>query len=983
MTPFLKEVAQDLYNKFGGKISRIHVVLPSRRAGLYFKYYLAEIANQNLIAPEVMAMDDFILSVCGVQVVDRVKLLFELYRSYKIFDKDKDHNLEKFIPLGNAMLKDFSMIDKNLSQSLADSLFEHLEEVKAIERWALELGEDLEVKESSTLRDYFVFWENLKNTYRHFREKLLSQKQAYTGLAYRVVYENLEQTLRDNEIEHIAFAGFNQITIVEEQMIGQLIDMKMGTAYWDMDNYYLQNEKHEAGLYIRKFLKNWLPGIEGFVNNSVNSPEKNIRIINVNNAISQTKLVGDLLAKQIKSLTEKGEFEAFKESINHTAILLPDETLLMPLLHSLPSEEDLGINIGELVNVTMGMSINNTPLYTLIDALFRMQENIRKKEDDFQIYYKDVLKIIKHPFVQFYGDKQEEHLKVQNQVQSGNIIYISRKWLLEQSKEDKTYDVLFRFWEGELNNAFDHLFEVIELLSGQFKDKKDALENEFLYQFFTTLKRLQDVLTSQNEKLTIKTFKQFLFELIKNVKVPFTGEPISPIQVMGMLESRAIDFENIIILSANEGLLPHGKVLDSIVPFDIRAMFKLPTHKENDASFAYTFYRLFHKAKNITLMYTDPSAGGGAEKSRFLTQIEEEFGFQQAIAEENASTIIADLPGLPRERGKLFKNQLVLDLPESSREEKVVEKDGVILDLIKAVLKKGLSPSAINLYIKDTLAFFFKSILKLEEAAEIEEDLDRKTFGTVIHETLDLFFKNKIGQFVEKEDLQEIISHPNIISETIEQVIKEKIGGIVTEQGKNYILKKVAERLILNYLKRQQESAAPFYLVDQERFYRHTIKVTLKNGEVVPFCISGKADRIDIIDNQIRIVDYKTGTYNKSKLKADQILDLFFEPEKEKIVQLVLYKYLLIKTIEKGEIEHLPDNFDIETFKIQSGFYFFRNLGDDFVAYSLKEEPYKPADFCVYVENFLQNFVIDLLDPENPFSNQPSEYSNISKETNI
>ena len=979
--PFLKKVAEDLYQRFGNQIGDTFVILPSRRACMYFRYYLAEVASKNLLAPEIMSMDDFIGKVCDYQIVDRVSLLFELYQTYKKFDKDEKHNLEKFIPLGGAMLNDFGMIDKNLNQKKAEELFEYLEEVKAMERWGQELGAPPALKENSTLKEYFAFWTYLRDTYKQFRKDLLERKACYSGLAYRLVYAKLDNLFEEEQIHHIAFAGFNQLTVIEEDILKKLQNSGKATLYWDSDEFYLKNKRHEGGDYLRKFTKSWLKDISKFKHQSIETHPIEINIIHVNNNVTQAKLVGDLLKQTLVEVKEKNEQRTFLKSMNHTAILLPDETLLQPLLHSLPYENESGIDIGKCLNITMGMSMQQNPIFDLIDAVFRMQENIKfdsNEPDNFRIYHKDLLKIIQHPFVKFFGEFKEAHQKVQNSIQSENMIYISLKWLLEHSESHPGYKVIFQYWAKDSSIAINYFYQFIEYFSALFNEDSEALESQFLFQFYTTLKRLDDILNKNNEKISLRTFRQFVFELVKNVKVPFTGEPITPIQIMGMLESRTLDFENVIVLSCNEGLLPQGKTTDSIIPFDLRIKNNMPTHQENDASFAYTFYRLFHQAKKVTLIYTEQSdSTGGGEKSRFLNQIEEEFGYSNLKPNEDKKIKLQKLSATDGPKGIIFKQQITMKLPEKGKQERLVNKDKKIIELIRERLRKGVSPSAINMYIASPLNFFHRSVLRLDEITEIEEDLNYRTFGTLMHETIDVLLKGAIGKEVNAALLEEIANNDTKIRQVMEAVISKEIGKIVTDQGKNFLLRKVAERLLQQFMKQQAEKAAPFLLVDQESFYKHHIKINIPDAEPVTLCISGKADRIDIINKEIRIVDYKTGNFNPAKLKANNATELFYEPEKEKIVQLLLYKYILIKNLQKSKIKNLPNDFNLDNYKVTSGFYFFRKMKSDFVKYTLKEEPESLEAFCEMTEKFLCDFVIDVMDSQNPFTEKASTFKHL------
>jgi len=984
MEPFLKKVAKALFNKFDYQIADTFVVLPSRRACMYFRYYLAQVAGKNILAPEILSMDDFISRVCNYQIIDRVSLLFELYKTYKKFDKTEEHNLEKFIPLGGAMLNDFGMIDKNLPPEKAEELFEYLEEVKALERWGKELGAPIEVKEDSTLKEYFAFWSYLRDTYKQFRQDLLARKACYSGLAYRLVHKELDQLFEKEQIHHITFAGFNQLTVIEEDILKSLKATGKATLYWDVDKFYLEKKQHEAGLYLRKFMKTWPLAIEDFVHNSINTKAIDIELIQVNNKVTQAKLIGDLLTKKIKAIVSKGEQKQFLQSMNNTAILLPDESLLSPILHALPLSENVGLDLNKCINITMGMSMQQNPMNDLIEAVFRMQQNIRpdtSNKDNFFIYHKDLLKILQHPFVRFFGEQTAAHQAIQNSVQSENIIMVSYQWLMQKSEQYEGYQILFDFWDNDSKKAFAYFYKFIEYFSNLFNSDDTALENQFLFQLYTTLKRLDDTLTQQNESISVRTFRQFVIDMIKNVKVPFTGEPITPIQIMGMLESRTLDFEHVIVLSCNEGLLPQSKSTDSIIPFDLRLKNNMPTHRENDASFAYTFYRLFHQAKKVTLIYTDKKeATGGGEKSRFLNQIEEEFGYKKIIKNTEGEAVEDTKHTKAGTNGSIKLSQLSLQLPNAQVTSKKVHKDEAVLEMVRSQLKKGVSPSAINTYITSPLQFFYRSVLKLSEADEIEETLNYRTFGTLIHETLDIMLQNKIGQVVDAELLQGILSKKEKLNTLMDEVIQEKLKKIDTSQGKNYLLRNVAESLLQKFLQLQIEKDTPFLLLSQETYQAHVLQVAIPWAAPVTFRISGKADRIDITrDKKIRIVDYKTGSFEVSKLKVGNYQQLFYEPDKEKIVQLMLYKYLLIKTIQSGKLKHLPSDFSFDTYQVTSGFFFFRKLNSHFVEYKIEDAPEDINEFCNMVEAFIKDLVTDMLDPSQAFTEEASPFPHIIK----
>jgi len=537
------------------------------------------------------------------------------------------------------------------------------------------------------------------------------------------------------------------------------------------------------------------------------------------------------------------------------------------------------------------------------------------------------------------------------------LVYLESEQLYQHETLGSLFDKLFHIWKGDVDEAIQHFYHLIELFAKLQENLPKSFDHEFLFQYYTLLHQLETVLYQQREKLTIRTFRQLLFELLRKASVPFTGEPISPVQIMGMLESRTLDFENVILISCNEGIMPQGKLLDSVIPFDLRKAYQMPTHKESDSSVAYVFYRLFHRAKNIWLLYTDPAAiAGGKEKSRFVMQVEQEFTPQNGFTNT-----------------KIEHQKLVLGLPNQYTEERIIEKDADILDMLSEKLQRGVSPSAINRYLKNPLEFFQREVLKLSETTQVEEDLARHTFGTLVHDTLDKLFQAYIGQEVTEEIISKVRQDQTEMQRVMLEVIEESCGGIVVSRGKNYILKRVAERLIDNFLSLQAEKEGRYFLIDQENFLNNRIQVDLLDGSQVWLAIGGKADRIDAIGNQIRVVDYKTGSFDDQNLHAKQMEDLLINPDKGKIVQLLIYKYLLIKSILSQKVEHLPKDFSWDQYEIKSGFYFFTNLKRGYIEYKLDDEPKDRQAFISYVERFLSVFVQDVMNKQQPItSDQPT-----------
>lgn len=1028
--PFLKQVASEIVEKYKNQLSSIHLVLPTNRACLYMKHYLVQIAEQSFIAPEIMSINDFVRKIADVEVADSVTLLFDLYESFtKTVQADEAGSLEKFVPLGSSLLNDFNMIDMNLVNP--DTFFDYLAEAKAIERWAMEnLGiEDEEeitdlaqfedekakiqakVDGSQSTQDYYAFWGYLKDTYNDFKARLLAKNTAYQGLAFRKVVENIKKYVAESEVNTALFIGFNQLAKVEEKLMQEFYTQGKADFYWEVDSYYFENKGNEAGHYLRQYAE-WV-GKENFkwIGNRISTEPKKIHILSVSNKVTQAKLIGDILEKKLAQIVENGEEKAFKDSVNQIGIVLPDETMLMPVLHSLPVAEkgSNGLTLKDYLNVTMGLSIDKTPLFYLIDNLFSLQENLQiieqKDEKYVKVYYKDIIKILRHPFIQYSRKKDsklfevvkdttnrlgeivkevkelekvekgnydqiQEHLE---KIQKENLIYIPLYELTEEWGQSLPfYRKIFSFWkkDGDKNavpNAIKTLFDLVEVLAELFDDEHNVLENEYLLQFYTMLNRINDILGEKKSELTIRTFKQFLYENIRNAAIPFTGEPLSPVQIMGMLESRTLDFDTVIIPSCNEGILPKGKMIGSVIPFDVRVRFKIPTHIEGDASYAFTFFRLFHHAKEIFLIYSTSSGAslGGAEQSRYLTQIQSEMSALKNL--------------------EITEQQVVMSLPDSARRKIEIKKTPEILKRVEDFLannyqkdetgykeKGGLTPSVINMYLRNPLEFFQKKILKLKDSNEVEEQILANTFGSVIHDFLEKAMLHFKGLTVGEKELSAIVQNDQEMLLMVEEIIKKHKGGIVTEKGKNFILKGIATYLIKNFVKLQAEKETPFFVVEQENNLATTIWTEMPDGKKVRVFLTGKTDRIDVVNEQIRIVDYKTGTFYEHNLRAENKEILLENPDKEKVVQLMLYKYLLIKEMQSGRFdgafpEGRTSQEALVDYPILSGFYFFRKMKKGFVGYELKDEPKSREEFMPYTEEFVKAVVREMLDESKPF----------------
>ncbi len=960
MPPFLQEVAEALYQQHGSNLYRIHVVLPSRRAAMYFQLYLQRVVQQPIIAPNILSMDDFVQQMSRLKVPSQVTLLLRLFNTYKQFDAKREHNLERFTPLGLTLLKDFSMLDKNLTEARALEVFEYLKEVKALERWRKELGENFDLTQHLSLLNYFAFWEYLEQTYRTFRRELLAEGLAYSGLAYRKVHENLEALAEEKALEHVAFVGFSQMTGAEEDIIRTLLKLNKASTFWDADLYYMANEWHEAGDYIRNYQKRWLSSDTPFANLLATTP-KTVELVAAPNELSQARYAGQLVAETIEKFQKEGALEALKQQVNQVGILLPDGSMLNPVLHSLPDYAERGFPLAQHLNLTMGISLRNSQLADLVVMLFQMQERAQQRKR-WSIYYHDFEHLLAHPYVLMYPETRTAIEEILLKIRKENQAYITQKEIQEHFREVPFLRQLFEGWEGSFQKAIQQLKQLCSTLDALVSPK--GLDHMQLYQFYMLLNNLEEAFATKTaEDISLRTFRFFLLELMKNQSVPFTGDPISPFQIMGMLESRTLDFEHVIVLSCNEGHLPKSKVLDSVLPFGMRAQYKLPTYQENDGSFAYTFYRLFHRAKRITLVYNTAAQSGGGlaggEVSRFIQQIEQEW---KAFPNINIVHRAIRLPN-----------------PEfTEKQQDTIEKDEAVLNALRHSMQKGFSPSAINTYISNPLEFFYKNVLKFTDPEEVEEWLDTRTFGTILHKALEDILKPHIGQVVTAEMLAPFLRDDTLLRDCIKKAVQYEKSAMDIDTGRNYLLQEAALDLIKRYLN-QEQKGKPFQVVLLEQYLEgHATFPDPVTGALQRFRVAGMADRIDLQREQgyyhLRIIDYKTGSYEKAHLKASDRTVLLLESEKAKIIQLLLYKFLVISEIQRGSLKGIPEDFDLERDKISSGFVFFRKLSHGYVQYQLADAPENYEAFLTYTHDFLKVIGQDVLNPAKLFTVEPSDF---------
>ncbi len=939
MSIFLKNLAEKVLKNYSiTELADLHVILPSTRATLYFKYYLQDITDKTIFLPYTLTLDAFIKKFSQLEGLNQAQLLFRLYKIYRRFDKNESHNFEQFLSLGNNILAEFSLIDRNLKFIESESLFNYWLDISRMEAW----GIDIEQFEHDThLKNHLFFCQNLQKTYFAFRQELLNEKKGYSGLIYRMFADNIENYTVQQPIGKIIFAGFNQIYPAEDLIIKTLIDQKRAQIYWDMDSYYIEDKEQEAGKYFHTYFKKYHPNTAiqdlDFFKNRITTQKKHIRIIKCNTAVGQTVVANHYLQQHIKNIKSENPDYNFEKAVNEIAILLADESLLLPLVNALDTQlfsqlttqkEDFSFE--KYINITMGASLKQTQIFGLIQLIFQLQDHY-KKEDNFVFFYHTyIYQFLKHPLIKGESLWTEPiAIFIQNQ-QEENTFQFAENFLIEKFKDFPILASMFKKWENS-QAVFKSLKNLVLYLSRSQQNKDKSLELSSLYETYLILQQLENLERAEPNFFTIKVLKYFFNYSLNQTSVPFTSSPLQAIQIMGTLESRALDFKKLIILSCNEGILPRSKNVDQLIPFEIRRQYKLPTYIENDSNFAYTFYRLLHYSDDITLVYTESKDN---EKSRFLLQIEQELSNYKNITVE-----------------KKYYEQA---LPASNPSKLSIFKDATILDSLKLFLKTRLTPSALIMYLHDPIKFFNRYILNLKDETETIENIDHRIFGIIVHDILDIIYKTDTGtisvQSLEKYNLENI-------EFLINTHVEKEYGKQISKMGGNYIFLNIAKYMIRDFLDFEKQHILPCDILILEDFLN--VHLNFK----VPCRLSGKIDRIDLHNNQIRIIDYKTGVGNLS-FKAKNQNELLTNPDKSKIIQLMLYKYLVIKN--KPQFPVLSSG---NTTDISSGFYFLRQLNlhkkqNNISSYQLEDEPKSTEGFIAYVEDFLNCVVEDMLNVE-------------------
>ena len=894
MYSFIHNVLQDIKLK-EKDFSKIIFILPSKRAGVFLKNKLSNYIDETSFAPQILSIEDFIQNISKLNQISGVELLFQFYSTYKSLTPQKQiESFESFSKWAQILIQDFNEIDRFLiSENL---IFDYIGDIKELNHWALQQ------EKTELISNYLDFWKRLKIYYNKFSNQLLEKKRAYQGLIYKEAANAIEEYTKKTTYNHI-FIGFNALNTSEKKIIQTVIKNKAGNVYWDIDANFINNKAHSAGLFSRKHKDNWSYYKDNpftWITDTYKY-KKNINIIGCSKPVGQSKYVGDLL-KQL-SVTNP--------SLSDTAVVLGEESLLTPILNALPK------SIAN-VNVTMGLPLKSIPIASLFEQLFTIH-----KQNTKSYYYKDVIAIISNQIIQpalHFGQT------IIHTIQQNNIIYLSFDEILEisQAEDKEILKLLFSDWQQNLTETINKCISIIHSAKKVFKDSESEkrLELEYLYRFNTLFNEIETLNSQYNYINSISNLQAIYRELLSSETLDFQGEPLEGLQIMGVLESRVLDFETVIITSLNEGILPGGKSNNSFIPFDVKAQNNLPTYKEKDAVYTYHFYSLIQRAKNVYLIYnTEIDALKGGEKSRFITQLQI----------ENIHNITHKIisPNIPKAQDSLTE----------------IKKDNTVFEDIKTLAKKGFSPSSLTNYIRNPLDFYFDKILAVKNIDKVEETVAANTLGTVIHNTLEDFYKPFEGKFLNIEGIKKMQAR---VEKQITLHFKKEYKKGEINKGKNLITFEIAKRYISNFLKSEIELLKT----------NNTLKIIAieVNNDIqlnfpelnFPVRLKGKVDRVDELNGVIRIVDYKSGKVDQNKVEIIDWNDINTDYNKySKSFQLLCYAYMFKKQNK------------IET-PFEAGIISFKNLKSGFLKFGIKESSHSRNKKNEITDEILQNFEIQL-----------------------
>ncbi|MDO4703220.1 PD-(D/E)XK nuclease family protein [Tannerella sp.] len=939
MTPFLQQIATLFYETYGTDVQQMAFVFPNRRAGLFFRKYLSQAAGRPIFSPAVCTISELFAQLSDKQPADRLQMLFLLYHIY-IRHSGAKETFDDFVFWGEMLLNDFDDVDKYMAD--ARQLFTNVTDLHEVEK-DLSYLQPQQIEairafwssfrhgEEGTSRRYFLgVWQMLYAVYRELRDTLAAQGKGYEGMISREVVEHIEREGACRlPYSKVVFVGLSALSKTEYTLLRLLQQQEIADFYWDTGTGdKVMDSDNRASYFVREYVKQF-PSSLKLPQEPSHTPD--ITLIGIPSRIGQAKQVHALLEEVLDGRDAMSADEALR-----TAVVLPDEQLLIPVLHSVPEAI-------RHINVTLGYPLSGTPVASLMENVLALRKNTRVIDGKSCFYYREVLPVLNHRYIQ--ATSPAEIVTIVRQITDNNRIYIPAADLQQTPLLTLIFDPAPT--TADVSSYLITVLQELNRILSARRDERDfdnedqptgmdELEQEFVYHYFTTVNRMRDLIGASGIEMSVDTYARLLERLTETITIPFRGEPLSGLQVMGVLETRVLDFERLIVLSVNEGFFPARKAAASFIPYNLRRGFGLPTYEHQDSIWAYHFYRMIARAKHVTLLYDTRTDGlNTGEVSRYVHQLRYHY----------------EMP--------LREKVVVYNIASSKPPALQVPKTDEILRLLDNFLSNGaraLSASTINTYLDCPLKFYFSSVEQLKEEEEVAESVDNRVFGNILHQVMEESYRPYCGAQV-TADLLRLAADDKMLTEKIQRAFAELFFHTSEPRplsGQSYLTGEMIRKYARKILERDRR-LTPFRYVASEMEIHHPF--TLTDGRTVN--LKGFIDRLDEVRDAIRVVDYKTGTKKDMHFKTVESL---FDPTDEKrqpaIMQVFTYAWMY------GDRSNgMP---------VQPSIYYVRHLfSDDFdpSVYYGKEKK-QVTDFAVLRDEFednLRHCLDEVFDPSVPF----------------
>lgn len=933
METFLKQVAHDLYNKTEGNFTKVAIVFPNKRASLFFNEYLAQESDRPIWSPTYVSISELFRQSSDLSIADPIKLVCDLYKVFQKATGSKE-TLDDFYFWGEMLIADFDDADKNMADTHA--LFSNLKDLNELmdnydfleegQKEALsQFFHNFSINQVTELKQRFIsMWNVLGDIYTEYKALLESQSIAYEGMLYRQVIEQLDvEALPYNKY---IFVGFNVLNKVEHTLFKKLNEAGKAMFYWDYDTFYLNKTPHEAGEFIRRNLRDFPSELPASFFDNLNQP-KEVTFIESPTENGQVRYLPQWIRENLTSQEKE------------TAVVLCNEALLQPVLHALPD------NVKH-INITMGFPLSQTPAYSFVNALMELHTSGYNPNNG-RYLFAEVISVLKHPYTRQLSPEAE---KLEQTLTRDNRFYP----LPSELKQDNVLELLFTPRRNNLDlcsmlsEALKEVAVIYQQQAASHSDAFDQLYRESLFKTYTLVNRFHTLIESKELNVQAGTFQRLLTRVMSSSSIPFHGEPAIGMQVMGVLETRNLDFRHLIMLSVNEGQLPKVGGDSSFIPYNLRKAFGMTTIDHKIAVYAYYFYRLMQRAEKVTLVYNTATDGiNRGELSRFMLQFLIEWGYP------------------------VLRKQLEAAQSPQDSTPIIIEKTPDVMERMKSVFdfrsnpKALISPSALNCYLDCPLKFYYKYVALLSAPDEVTADIDSAKFGSIFHYAAEHIYKDLTahGKLISKENLETLLKDEVRLQTYVDNGFKELFFNLPQNEQPEYNgIQLINSAVIVKYIQqllRNDLRYAPFTFVGSEQRIFENIEICTPTGDIQSR-IGGIIDRIDSKGESLRIVDYKTGGDADTPANVQSL----FIPDKKRsnyVFQTFLYASIVCKKLREKNDSRLV---------APALLYIHRAASENYSPVIQMGEPRKPKEpvdnFAQYEGDFRENLKTLLEDIFNP-----------------